>query len=100
MNLEHDLERALRRRAPAPGFAQRVLDRLDEEPSARRRPIWWRTAAASVTLALLLGGYTTHKVVEHRRGEKAKEQLLLAMHIAGEKVSMARDQVRGMAAHH
>ena len=100
MNLEHDLERALRRRAPAPGFAQRVLARLDEEPSARRRPIWWRTAAASVTLALLLGGYTTHKVVEHRRGEKAKEQLLLAMHIAGEKVSMARDQVRGIAAHH
>lgn len=96
---EHDLERALRRRGPAPGFAQRVLARLDEERSVERRPVWWRTAAASVTLALLLGGYATHKVVEIRRGERAKEQLLLAMHIAGEKVSIARDQVRGIQHH-
>ena len=108
MTLEHDpsaslrtdLERALRRRAPEPGFAQRVLARIDEDRSVGRRSVWWRTAAASVTLALLLGGYATHKVVEIRRGEKAKEQLLLAMHIAGEKVSVARDQVRGIGSHH
>jgi hypothetical protein len=113
MNLERDpsaslrtgLERVLRRRAPAPGFAQRVLarideDRIDEDRIPRRRPAWWRAAAASVTLAVLLGGYATYKVVEVRRGEHAKEQLLLAMHIAGEKVSLARQQVRGIASHH
>jgi len=98
--LSTDLERALRRRAPAPGFAQRVLARIDEDRTPVRRHAWWRAAAASVTLAVLLGGYGTYKVVEIRRGEHAKEQLLLAMHIAGEKVSLARQQVRGLASHH
>ena len=104
MNLENDLKRTLRRESPPDGFAGRVMQRIErqgeEAGQPRRRPVWWRAAAASVTLGVLLGGYTTHKVVEHRRGEKAKEQLLLAMHIAGEKVSIARDQVRGIAAHH
>ncbi|HKR64150.1 MAG TPA: hypothetical protein VJZ00_10490 [Thermoanaerobaculia bacterium] len=96
MNLERELEHALGRRAPAPGFAQRVLARIDEEDRKRRRPTWWRAAAASVTLAAILGGYTTYRVVEIRRGERAKEQLLVAMRIAGEKVSLAREQVRAV----
>jgi hypothetical protein len=100
MSIERDLQLALRRRAPAPGFAQRVLVRIEDDRTPRRRHAWWRAAAASVTLAVLLGGYATYKVVEVRRGEHAKEQLLLAMHIAGEKVSLARQQVRGIASHH
>ena len=97
MNLEHDLKRALRRESPAPGFAGRVLQRLDEEP--RRKPVWWRAAAASVTLGLLLGGYATHKVAEHRKGERAKEQVLAAMRIAGEKVRIAQQEVRDIGSH-
>ncbi|MFP5247440.1 MAG: hypothetical protein ACLGH0_12165 [Thermoanaerobaculia bacterium] len=93
MNLENDLRRALRRESPAPGFAGRVLDRI-ERAETRRRPVWWRAAAASVTLAVLLGGYATHRVAEQRRGERAKEQLLTAMRIAGEKVRYAQQEVR------
>jgi hypothetical protein len=99
MTLENDLKRALRRQAPAPGFAGRVMRRLDEVPRSsprNRRPVWWRAAAASVTLAVLLGGYATHRVVEHRRGERAKEQVLMAMRIAGEKVRYAQQEVRGI----
>ncbi|HEX2060326.1 MAG TPA: hypothetical protein VHK90_06265 [Thermoanaerobaculia bacterium] len=96
MNLENDLRRALRRESPAPGFAGRVLERIERGEAPRRRPVWWRAAAASVTLAALLGGYATHKVVEHRRGERAKEQLLTAMRIAGEKVRIAQDEVRAI----
>jgi hypothetical protein len=98
MNLENDLRRTLKRESPAPGFAGRVLDRI-ERSEAERRPIWWRAAAASVTLALVLGGYATHKVAERRRGEEAKEQVLLAMRIAGEKVHYARQEVRGIGSH-
>lgn len=98
MNLENDLKRALRRQSPAPGFAGRVMQRIEEqhfEETARpMRPVWWRAAAASVTLAALLGGYATHRVVEHRRGERAKEQVLTAMRIAGEKVRYAQQEVR------
>jgi hypothetical protein len=101
MNLENDLKRALRRQAPAPGFAGRVMQRLEEVPrgtrgTPRNRPVWWRAAAASVTLAAILGGYATHRVVEHRRGERAKEQVLTAMRIAGEKVRYAQQEVRGI----
>lgn len=93
MNLENDLKRALRRESPPAGFAGRVLQRIEAE-KAPRRPYWWRTAAASVTLGLLLGGYATHRVVEHRRGEAAKEQVLTAMRIAGEKVRYAQQEAR------
>jgi len=98
MNLERDLERALQRRSPAPGFASRVLKRIDERES-HGRPTWWRAAAASLTLAALLGGYATHKVIEHREGMRAKEQVLLAMRITSEKVSMARNEVRAIGSH-
>jgi hypothetical protein len=97
MNLEHDLKHALRRRSPDPGFAGRVLQRLEDEPQRRRRPVWWRAAAASVTLAAVLGGYATHRAAEQRReAERAKEQVLLALSIAGEKVRYAQQEVRGI----
>jgi len=109
MNLENDLKRALRRTEPDPGFAERVLsriersgglpDRLDARPAKSRPLHWWRAAAASVTLATLLGGYTTYRVVEYKRGERAKEQLLTAMHIASEKVNYAQSEVRGIGSH-
>jgi hypothetical protein len=98
MNLEHDLKRALRRESPAPGFAGRVLSRI-EQPEVRKRPIWWRAAAASVTLATLLGGYGAHKVAERREQEKAAEQVMLAMQIAGEKVRYAQQEVRAIGSH-
>ena len=93
---EDDLKRVLRRQAPAPGFAGRVLQRIEQEDQPKHRPVWWRAAAASVTLAVILGGYATHRVVEHRRGEHAKEQVLTAMRIAGEKVRYAQQEVRSI----
>jgi len=99
MNLENDFKRALRRESPAPGFAGRVLQRIEREEMPAKRPVWWRAAAASVTLAALLGGYATHKVAEHRRGERAREQVLVAMHLAGEKVRYAQQQVHNIGSH-
>ncbi len=99
MNLESDLKRALRRQSPPAGFAGRVLQRI-ETAETRGRPVWWRAAAASVTLGLLLGGYATHKVVEHRRGEAAKDQVLEAMRIAGEKVRYAQQEAQQIGSAH
>jgi len=95
MNLENDLRRALRRESPPPGFASRVMASL-ERSETRRRPVWWRAAAASVTLAAVLGGYTVHHVRTQREGERAKEQVLQAMKIANEKVRYAQREVRGI----
>jgi len=104
MSLERDLESAMRRRSPDPGFAERVMARIDGGEGAsvaRERRPWhrWRAAAASLTLAAVLGGYATLRVVENRRGERAKEQVLLAMRIASEKVSAARQEVRDIGSH-
>ena len=100
MNLEHDLKRALRRESPAPGFANRVLERLERADRQPRSPVWWRAAAASATFALLLGGLATYKLVEYRRGVEAKEKVLAAMQIAGEKVRLAQQEVREIGSKH
>ena len=96
MNLDNELKHALRRESPPAGFASRVMLRIEEAEPRRSRPAWWRAAAASVTLALLLGGYTTHRVLEQRKGLRAKEEVLRAMAIASEKVRYAQQEVRGI----
>ncbi|MGN6185446.1 MAG: hypothetical protein ACTHQM_17535 [Thermoanaerobaculia bacterium] len=94
MNLENDLKRALQRESPAPGFANRVMERIEREESRRTRPVWWRAVAASLTLTAILGGYAAYSIHERIEGERAKEQLVQAMRIAGEKVHYARQEVR------
>lgn len=100
MNLDHDLRNALRRETPAPGFAGRVLAHIEREEAhkPRVRPFWWRAAAASVMLALL-GGYAVHERAERREGERAREQVLQALQIAGEKVRYAQQEVREIGSH-
>jgi hypothetical protein len=101
MNLEDDLRRALRRESPAPGFASRVLERIDREstPKAAQPRVWWRAVAASLTLTAILGGWAAHEIHERREGERAKEQVLLALRIAGEKVRYAQSEVRTIGSH-
>ncbi|HEX6098791.1 MAG TPA: hypothetical protein VF432_20920 [Thermoanaerobaculia bacterium] len=105
MNLENDpstaletsLRRALRRESPAPGFASRVMQRIERDQAPARRP-WWRAVAASLTLTALVGGgiaYQDHQR-QVREGEQAKEQVLLALRIAGEKVRYAQHEVRSI----
>jgi len=94
MNLDQELKNALRREAPPAGFAARVMHRIELEEA--RRPTRWRATAASLLLALSIGGFAAHRVAEHRRGERAKEQVIEAMRIAGEKVRYAQQEVRGI----
>lgn len=93
MSLEQDLRHALRRESPPAGFASRVLQRIENE-RAPKRTRWWRAVAASVTLTALLGGWAAHTIHERREGERARDQVLLALKIAGEKVRYAQQEVR------
>ena len=94
-SLETDLRRALRRESPAPGFASRVMQRIERGEEPKRRP-WFRAVAASLTLTALVGAGAAYQ--DHQRrvreGEQAKEQVLLALRIAGEKVRYAQSEVR------
>lgn len=100
MNLEDDpsteletgLKRALRRESPPLGFASRVLQRIERDQKPKRRPSW-QAIAASLTLTALIGAGAAYEH-QRREGERAKEQVLEALHIASEKVRYAQTEVR------
>ena len=97
MSLEHDLKNALRRESPPAGFASRVMQRIEQQEPRRWRP--WRAAAASFLLMTVLGGSAVWIIHERRQaeGERAREQVLLALRIAGEKVRYAQHEVRDIS---
>jgi len=92
MDIESDLKRALRRESPPAGFAQRVMARVDA-PLPRRAP-WWRAVAAGLLLTVLGGGWAAHKQIERREGERARDEVMLALRITGAKVRSAQEHVR------
>lgn len=100
MNLEKGLKDALRPEKPSPGFAGRVMARIAAEERAahapRRSSRWTRAVAASLMLTVAAGGWTAWQIRERREGERAREQLLQAMRIAGEKVRYAQAEVRSI----
>lgn len=114
MSIEHELKGALRRKPAPEGFAARVMSaaRKEErgaataaagsvvaEGSGATPSRWWRAAAAAVLLTAILGGWTAHTVAERRAGEKARREVLLALHITGEKVRYAQSQVQTIGSH-
>jgi hypothetical protein len=98
MNLDHELHRALERTSAPEGFADRILARVGQKQAQERN---WFTAstlrriAAAVILTAALGGLTAHQIVEHRRteGERARRELMTALHIASAKMRVAQRAV-------
>jgi hypothetical protein len=95
MNLEYELKQALRRREPPAGFTERVMAAVERDGAVtpRRRP--WHALAAAALFAAIVGGAATVRVIEERReGERAKEEVMTALRIAGAKLHDARVHVR------
>ena len=90
-NLDDELRHALTRKQPDPGFAERVLDRLATTEKPQRHP-WYRLAAAAA-IVLTVG---VAAQVQYRRvqGERARRDVMTALHIAGAKVRLAQTEVR------
>ena len=97
MSLENELREALRRVRAPEGFAERVrtviLSRADDEGSQPRRT-WWRAVAATLLLGAIVGGWGAHETMQRREGERAREQVLLALRIAGTQVARAQHEAR------
>ena len=94
MNFEDDLTRAFERKSAPDGFADRVLSRL--EAPRHRTSSTLRRIAAAIVLTAALGGLTAHQIIEHRRneeGERARRQLMTALHIASAKMRVAQRAV-------
>ena len=105
MNRDEDqLKAALRREEAPPGFTERVLARVAAQRSYPPNPSRWLNifaapvlrwaSAVALSAALILEGMHYRKVQRERaEGEAAKQQLMLALRIAGSKLQLAKAKV-------
>jgi hypothetical protein len=114
---EDELHRALRRRDPPPGFASRVMARVEQQAAAKARFAWlWRlrtrlwswggegswkrsaalaAAAAMLVLAVSVVAWRQHRIrEEQRQGELARAQVMEALHVTSIKLHRVRTRVR------
>lgn len=111
IRLEDELKSALRREEPSVDFAAQVLARVEQSQRQRQavRASWkdkigtifawprlgWTVATAAMVVVLVTGGlqYRSYQR-RHAEGEQAKEQVMLAFHIASAKLNVARKKVQ------
>jgi len=106
--LEAALRVALEKEHPPLGFAQRVEARLAAEGRRQQRPRWRVFAsrvegrlatAAGLVLAIIIPlGLHLHHESEVARGEAAKQQVMLALHITGRQLRTIEDRTHGIHA--
>ena len=105
-NLENNLKAALERTEPSPEFAGQVLARLNGQ--SHPKLAWWdmfrvllrppriQWVALSIILSIMIPFAGVQYQKERRRraeGEKAKDQLVFAVHVAGNKLHRVQQKV-------
>jgi hypothetical protein len=109
-----ELKNALQREDAPEGFTERVLARVAQRNSPQAKPardnswlslftqpfVRWATAAA-ICAVMIVGGLHYRQVQlkaerERAQGEAAKQQLVLALRIAGSKLQLAKAKVNEM----
>lgn len=108
--LEDELKKALERVEPPAGFAERVLLRAAraEEEKPVRSWHWlglfgfglagagglrW-AAACGLCVVLAASGVIYERDMQRRRGEEAKDQVMLALRITGSKLQIAEQSLK------
>lgn len=96
---ERKLRSAMQRREAPLGMKQRVLARARERRQAQHGR-WWmvQRIAASALLATIFGGIAVYKQVqeralEHKKGEEARDQVLVALRITHKTLDRVSDRV-------
>ena len=102
--LEVALKTALRREDAPAGFAANVLTQVAQRDSAAPQRSWFAVffqppvrwaAFAALSISLLIGGVHYRNLERERaQGEAAKQQLMLALRIAGSKLQLAKEKVQ------
>jgi hypothetical protein len=115
--LEDELKSALRREQPSADFADRVMARIARLPAKqekeREHTAWlkrlaaffqppqlkWAMAGAMACMLVFAGvglkqNRERRRAIEIAEGEKAKEQVMLAMRIASAKLNVAQKKVQ------
>lgn len=110
-HIEDELRKALVEVTPPEGLAERVLARVAERErerhTARPRGIGWPNwfawsgtpglrwaLAGALCAALVVGGVSYRRARTRERGERAKDQLMLALRITASELHAAQATVR------
>ena len=90
---EDDLKLALRRVDPPPGFERRVFARLaGASPPQQHRIAAWAVAAGLIFASF--GGVAVYQQYQQqRRALEARDQLLLALRVTGQKLDEVRNHI-------
>ena len=86
-DFERELKQAMERRPAPPSLKRRIMQHrsLGQTQRTHNRMVIWQRLAASVMLAVLIGGaYTWHKTEERRKGEEARRQVMTALRITSQ----------------
>ena len=102
MDIDRELRTVLQRQRPDAGFSERVMAAVREADNQRlttgnltQRWRAWRAVAAAAVLTAFLGGWAAHEAAERRaEGQRAREEVLLALRITSEKLRNAQEHVR------
>jgi len=101
-HFEEKLRTALRREQPDGNFSASVLARLAE----RDRVAWWRLRlprlrfAMAMALLVAVLGFGLYRYEQQRQraaGRAARQQVIVALRIAGAKIHLAQTKVQGIA---
>src|SRR5262245_3571254 len=125
IELEKALREALQREEPSPDFTARVMARVAEQPQVERvvqhseTVSWWQrltglfqvsqlrwATVGAMACLLVMAGFGVHRYREQQRqlaieraeGERAKEQVLLALQITSAKLNVAQQKIKESSA--
>lgn len=97
-SFERELREQLRARSAPAGFAERVMARVSER--RRPRPLWqpaWRWAAIAAVIVVTVLGGVEHDRQQRIAGERARQQVILALHITGTTLRQVQEKVHMQA---
>ena len=104
-HLENELKEALLRQEPPEGFTERVLARAGaREPPKRAWEGWrsifrmpaFRLAFAALGLVMITGVYFYQQKQERIRGERAKQDVVLALRVTATELDHAMQTMQGL----
>jgi len=95
-DFECELQQGMLRRPAPPGLKRKIMARkkaLDSERTHHRVVFWQRLAASIVLCGAVGGGVSWHNIQERRKGEAAREQVMVALRIASHLLNQMNEQL-------
>jgi len=95
-DFEQELQQIMLRRPAPPGLKRKIMarKRANDTQKIHQRVVFWQRLAASIVLCGAVGGGVTwHNVQERRKGEAAREQVMVALRIAGHALNQMNEQL-------